>query len=75
MAMAAAGTGAGHERLGAGEGPAQSCEPTWKTSIVNKASIVSADVFSNERGVLHCHCSNACLRCMWPDMMRRNSSR
>eukprot|EP00974_Lingulodinium_polyedra_P106540 10314488-Lingulodinium_polyedra.AAC.1 len=75
MVMAAAGTGARQERLGAGEGPAQSCELVCKASIVNKSSIVSADVFSKERGVLHCHCSNACLRCTWPDMMRCNSTR
>eukprot|EP00974_Lingulodinium_polyedra_P093917 9100545-Lingulodinium_polyedra.AAC.1 len=67
MVMAATRTGAGHERLGAGEGPAQSCEPVCKASIVNKASIVPTDVFSNKRRALHCHCSNACLRCMWPD--------
>eukprot|EP00974_Lingulodinium_polyedra_P065555 6338749-Lingulodinium_polyedra.AAC.1 len=75
MVMAAAGAGARQGRLGAGVGPAQSCEPVCKATTVNNANIVSADVFSKERGVLHCHCSKACLRCMWPDTMSCNISR
>eukprot|EP00974_Lingulodinium_polyedra_P094235 9131794-Lingulodinium_polyedra.AAC.1 len=50
MMMAAAGTGARQGRLGAGVGPAQSCEPARRASIVHRANIVSADVFSKERG-------------------------